>query len=1184
METLFYTPAQKRITALQEWYPSYGICNIAGRLRFEKSYSVSLLEEMVKLLVDELPVLRIRINEQHQPYLSDGRIELKQWPGDSRPDMEQLSEWLKVSLWKEHQPLCEFMYCHAENRTELYVKVHHVLLDSYGIVLSMNRLVQILDCLEQGEPRNSTPDLRFLERMSQAHKPSEKDREWLQRCLSDGFEEVWRQNRSGYGKINSARKRYHLPEELLKKMKQEEGRSHNSLEVMITAATAIYFSKISRTERFVCGRTLANRRKADMDLPAMMANTLPLFLKPEKNKTFLELCGEIKSFFYEMMRHSNLDMEQIRQEAGRSQDPYDVMITYRKQRYIPFLQGIEQQEIYNPYLELPLRIYVDELESEVRFDFQYQTEVYEEKEIDALFLRLMAVLEQGLGDRKIKEISVLSAEDQKLWDRVNQTKLPSSVSLVPEKIISWAQREGGRMAYCYHGTYVTYAQMVKESDRIASFLIDQGIKSGDIVGVCIHAPERIPGVYLGIWRSGAAFLPVNPDENRERLEEIRNMCGFFVDDSVCDSGFPDIKNRNFPVIQPEQPAYCLFTSGSSGKAKAAVLTHKSLAYRLEWMESQYHCKESVLQKASCTFDVSMWEYFLPLSEGGCVYLLSEKEKKNPSVLLTMLRQYGIQTVHFVPSLLSVFLTYAEEYGTRLPELKHVFCSGEALSSELVQRFYRCFPEVSLHNLYGPTECTIDVTYYNCQKEDKRIPIGRPVWGTHLQILNDDRQCMPPGVEGELSVSGVLVGNGYLGQKSEKFRCGTDGERIYDTGDRAMLGFDGQIYYLGRKDSQCKINGMRVDLSQIEAVMLEYPSVLGAAVLCVRKSLVGFYMAEKELPGLEVYLRQSLPYYSVPQKLIFCQDIPLNQNGKMDRKYLEKLLEKPEMALPKTEKERRIWELISEKLGKKISVEENFFLAGVDSLMVMDLVIELEKMGLSYEPEDFYQSLTVRNLAAGSSSGYCWLTRKGSSSLVIAFPYAGGAAEDYLPVVRKLGDHQIDFCVAGKGTKIPDTEWYDRIVLLGYCTGCAEALQAAELLCSRKKKIAGMILCGAIPPSRTAALAGSPWKYLSDRRLGVILDYLHGTPIHADEQLLRKFRMDAEDFYHYFGQKHEKIPADAILFFGDRDALTFPVAHRWKRWNNYLDGELKCRILQKKGHFFLKGGSRQIAAAVLELIK
>lgn len=1184
METLHFTAAQEQIAELHKVYSSKGICNIAGRIRFAGTYGRELLMKAILCLIDEIPAFRLSLNEKGEPILLEPEVELRLWPGSEAPTMEQLSHWVQIPFPGENAPLCGFMYYEAENLTELYIKVHHLLFDSYGVVLCVNRLVDMIETLDRGEDIKVHTDWRFIESMKAAPAVSEKAVEWYRSQCPKELSRSWIQKESRYGRLEARRKRYRILGENFWRLKRAEKEHGSSLEIMFSAAAAVYFSRITGTNFYCYGRSLVNRRKPEMDLPGMMANTLPVFAEIRREEEFWELCKYLKSFFYQMMRYSNLSYHELSRALSFQGALYDLMITFRRQKLIPFVKGVEQNEIYNLQLEIPLRIYIDELEEELRLDFLYQTECYDEREIDALFSRLLTVLNQGIEGRKLGEISIMTPEDIRLWDRIQPGEQEIPKVPIPYQIIRQAAASPDKTAFCFHGRNCSYGQLAALSDAMGAFLIQNGVRPGDLVGICLKDPVLAPPAVLGIWKAGAAFLPVSIKENEERIVRIRQMCAFFLTDEDARRGFRCRAEAIYPEICPEMPAYSMFTSGSTGKAKAAVISHQSLACRIKWMQDTYHCADSVLQKASCTFDVSVWEYFLPLAYGGCVYLTSEEEKRDPGILLEKLKKYRIETVHFVPSLLGVWLKYVQRQGEKLPHLKHVFASGEALSPELVSFFYECLPHAELHNLYGPTECTIDVTYYDCKKEDRKIPIGRPVSWTDVRILNRQKEYLPPGIEGELSVRGLLVGEGYYGQKSDRFREDEPGIRIYDTGDRAMLGFDGQIYYLGRNDGQCKIRGMRVDLEQIESVIREFPGVLRAAVLFFENQIAGFYMAEKPLEGLEGHLKASLPYYSIPQQIIYCKNIPLTANGKTDRSYLTGLLKKPGLAMPENEKEKAVWRAVKEKTGHSISVNDNLFLAGVDSLTVMELVLELEKLGMKFTPEDFYRSLTIRKLVRSGSRGYQWLTKQDGRTLVAAFPYAAGKPDDFSKLAGQLRHKKIDFCVARDVRQIPGIHSYEKIVLLGYCTGTADALKAAEYLIESGRPVCGVILCAAIPPGQKAARWGTPWRFVKDREISRFLNWLHRRPYHMDSASIMQFRRDTNHFFEYFRKSTGSLPLKAELFFGERDILTFPCGYRSKSWEKFFAEGVKCHILKNRGHFFLEECSRLLAASVCAMMK
>ncbi len=1186
MEKLYFTPSQERIVDLHKVYSGKGICNIAGKICLKGVYGEELLSRALQTLVDEIPAFRISINEGEEPCLLDIKVQLERWKGDERPSAEQLSQWLQIPFGVKNVPLCGFCYYELTDNTEIYIKVHHLLFDSYGVVLCINRLANIIDSMKKGKKLKADTDWRYIDNMKYRHLASQKALDWYENQYQQMDSSTWVYKGTCHGKTEAFRKRYCISGALFQMLKLAEKEKKSSLEIMFSASAAIYFSRILGTEDFCFGRSLLNRRKEDMDVPGMMANTLPVFLKIIPRENYWEICRNLKYIFFQMMRYSGLSYAELKEKLDIHQTLYDVMITYRKPRYIPFIDGIEQEEIYNYQMELPLRIYIDELDEEVRLDFQYQTECYTDQEIDAVYERLLVILKQGMEGSIVDHISIMSEEDRSLWKSIQPSAADYPKKLLPDRISMQMKRYPDRIALRYHNQKMPYRELGKRSDAVGAYLIEKGVHSGEIVGICLEDPMKIPCVLLGIWKVGASFLPVSVRENPERIQEIQKLCAFFLTDAEAEESLSGCGRSEYIEPEPDSPAYYMFTSGSTGTAKAAVISHLSLACRIQWMEDAYHCSGSVLQKAACTFDVSVWEYFLPLAYGGCVYLTSESEKRDVGKLLELLETYKIETVHFVPSLLSVWLKYSHNKKKTLPYLKHVFSSGEELSPELAALFYQLFSHAKLHNLYGPTECTIDVTFYDCKKEDVRIPIGRPVSWTRIEILDQKKRCLPPGVEGEISIQGVLVGKGYFGQESERFRMSENGCRTFDTGDRGMLGMDGQIYYLGRKDSQCKIHGMRIDLAQIESIMKKFPGVLRAAVLYQQNQITGFYMAESRQSGLEEYLKKFLPYYSIPQRLIYCRDIPLTSNGKIDRRYLERLMKSRKQDTDSTENTREsiIREIISERVGHSVQSDENIFLAGVDSLMVMELILELEKRGMHFTAEDFYRTPVIRKLAEKVSGGYYWLCRRDTNSLVLAFPYAAGQPEDYRELSEKLQMKQVDFCVVHDAGQIPDIKRYKRIVLFGYCTGTAGAMKAAEMLQKKGMPVKGMVLCAAVPPGRIGIKTGSPWRVAGDPFISRFIDYLHGYSVYMKHASVVQFRRDTDIFFRYFAKRRPPLSLRMELFLGEKDILTFPGVLQCKRWKNYFSSQINYHILRGKGHFFFKECSGLLANTIYAMIK
>ena len=355
------------------------------------------------------------------------------------------------------------------------------------------------------------------------------------------------------------------------------------------------------------------------------------------------------------------------------------------------------------------------------------------------------------------------------------------------------------------------------------------------------------------------------------------------------------------VGTPADLAYVIFTSGSTGRPKGAMNTHRGICNRLLWMQQQYGLgrDDRVLQKTPFSFDVSVWEFFWPLMTGARLVIALPEGHKDSGYLVRLIRERSITTLHFVPSMMRVFL---EEEGVEAcGSLRRVICSGEALPHELQERCFTRLPWVELHNLYGPTEAAVDVTYWACRPGDERwtVPIGRPVWNTEIYVLDGELEPVPLGVPGELYIGGVQVGRGYAGRPdltAERFVpdpfSKTPGARLYRTGDLVRHLPDGAIEYLGRLDYQVKIRGQRIELGEIEATLDRHAGVRQSVVVAQAQAgdqrLVAYVVPQQEAPSseeLKQHLLRTLPQYMVPSIFVFLQALPLTPSGKVDRKQL-----------------------------------------------------------------------------------------------------------------------------------------------------------------------------------------------------------------------------------------------------------------------------------------------------------
>ena len=471
---------------------------------------------------------------------------------------------------------------------------------------------------------------------------------------------------------------------------------------------------------------------------------------------------------------------------------------------------------------------------------------------------------------------------------------------------------------------LNYTQLNERANQVAHRLRNDGVRPGQIVGIMVERSfAMIIGIF-GILKAGAAYLPLSPDDPPHRLgyvltnaqveillvhaaTALKAPAGLMVINLEQPQTYSGPAANPVTVNQPEDLAYVIYTSGSTGKPKGVMIEHRSVVNRLHWMQSAYpiNNRDVLLQKTSFCFDVSVWEIFWWALEGSTLCMLAPRAEKIPLALVETIKKHRVSVIHFVPSMLNVFLEYLDgkpdKASSSLASLHQVFASGEALSPAHVRKFNEIIGQKTggrLTNLYGPTEATVDVTFFDCPPRGDldRVPIGRPIQNIRAYIIKAG-EPVPPGETGELCLAGVGLARGYLNNPEltqERFieHPAMPGERIYRTGDVARWLPDGNIEYLGREDHQVKIRGLRIELGEIENTIQTFPGIADCVVTTKKFSdsivwIVAYLVCKSDvdLPTLKKHLQRHLPDYMVPNHFEKIGQVPMTANGKADRKAL-----------------------------------------------------------------------------------------------------------------------------------------------------------------------------------------------------------------------------------------------------------------------------------------------------------
>jgi amino acid adenylation domain-containing protein len=437
-------------------------------------------------------------------------------------------------------------------------------------------------------------------------------------------------------------------------------------------------------------------------------------------------------------------------------------------------------------------------------------------------------------------------------------------------------------------------------------------------------------------------------------------------------------------VSPDLAAYVIFTSGSTGRPKGAVNSHRGIVNRIFWIQSEFGLTayDRALHKAPFSFDLAVWEILWPLAVGARLVIARPGGDQDPAYLVDTIHREGVTTIHYVPSMLQVFV---EQPGVeRCGSLRKIIAGGEALPPTLADRVFARLPQgLELYNHYGPTETAVAVTQHICRPGEERVPIGRPVANTHAHLLDRQGNPAPVHVAGELHIGGAQLGRGYLRRPdltADRFvpdPFTTPGARLYRTGDLARRLPDGEIEYLGRIDHQVKIRGFRIELGEIEAVLARFPGVREAAVVPwdagVRGRQLAAYIGcdpdHAPTPGeLRSFLKGELPDYMIPAAFVPLATLPQNASGKLDRSALPSPRpgSTPEGRVPpRTPLEEVLCGIMAEVLGlDEVGALENFFDLGGHSLLALQMLsLVRETFGIEIAVAHLFESPTVAGLAA-----------------------------------------------------------------------------------------------------------------------------------------------------------------------------------------------------------------------------
>jgi amino acid adenylation domain-containing protein/non-ribosomal peptide synthase protein (TIGR01720 family) len=998
--------AQQRMYTLSQAHPESTPYNLPMAIEIHGELDLSRLEMALNELIRCHESLRtsfileedgLRQNVHEQAVLS-------LMIGDSQQSAEETIQAFIAPFDLHQAPLFRALWKElGPSRGLLLMDIHHSVCDG----ISTGLLLRQLNAIYNGEWVTTPARIQYKDCSN-----------WLeiQQCTEDGrrAEQYWLklfegelpilqlptdQSGSPYSQTAGDHLILPLTRKLADKVKEAAGRSGTTPYMVMLGAFQLLLSRYSGQEDMIVGTVNNGRSHSEMSsVVGMFVNTLPLRLRQYGTQTGRELLEAVKQQVLAASEHSLYPFEklvgQLEFSRSHAQNPlFDILFSMENLELPDLRLGNAQGIPYpfqDPVSRFKLALIVTEQGKELSLKWEYLTSAFKPETVERMNEHYLQLLEQLVTrlDDSISEFEMITIPEREQLLNIFNTE---SVAF-PEEITAyeWFMCQSGKTpeqtAVICGTERLTYRELNEQSNRLARALISKGLGKDSIAAVMSRPSVHMITAILAILKSGAAYLPIDPDYPAERISYMLHNSGAEI--LLTQSQFPapddyaiemlDIDHLEWcldygaedleSLSGPDDLAYIIYTSGSTGKPKGVMIEHRSLVQLCHWHHRAFALNEQdrTTQFAGFGFDAAVWEIFPSLLCGAELHLVQENLRKDADRLNEYMNLNGI-TVSFLPTPICEPFMSLQNQSLRL-----LLTGGDTLKSFIPQRY-------KLVNNYGPTEHTVVATSFQVEESSGKIPIGKPIDNTSIYIIDKYFRLQPVGVEGEIAIAGTGIARGYLHNEMLTNQKFVDdpfhaGRKMYLTGDRGRWLTDGNIEYKGRVDDQIKVRGYRIELGEIESKLLLNPEIRKAVVISKTghnggNELYGYCIpAHPGVVGESIreQLREQLPEYMVPAQLVLLESFPLTPNGKIDKKQLaQRLTEKaPNMIkLPPTNTmERILVEVWKDVLGETAGTEDHFYSLGGDSIKAIQVASRLHKYGLQLDVKHILQQNTIRRIA------------------------------------------------------------------------------------------------------------------------------------------------------------------------------------------------------------------------------
>lgn len=989
--------AQKRLWILHQVDNGAVAYNMANQTVLQGNYDVAKFEAAIKATIAHHEILRtvFRENENgegRQWILNadevDFTISFEDYSDlDAAAQQEKVAAYIDADATKpfdfENGPLLRAaMLQTAADTYVFYYNMHHIISDGWSMDVLAKNVMLAYEAIVNGN-EVVLPELRIqykdyaswqLQQMEEAAAQNHK-KYWLDQLAGElpvvDFPTM--KKRPAVQTTNGRSMSTYIDSATSQGLKSYAQTQNGSLFVGLLSVFNTLFYRYTGQEDLIVGTPIAGRDHADLENQiGFYVNTIALRNQITAEQSFEDVFANVKENTFEAYKHQTYPFNQLIKDLQLKRDVsrnvvFDVMLTLHNLENSTVNSQIDTEELdrINDNGTIPskfdLEVNFKEIDGCLYFDIIFNTDVYESEMIKNLMQHFKRLLNAILKEptKNINDLTILSQEELKELQGFNATEVTyTEAKTVVELFAAQVAKNPNQTALIYEGERLTFKELDEKSNQVANYITSVNLTNA-LIPICVDRSfEMLIGIW-GILKSGNAYVPVDPSYPQDRIDYILEdtkatqvFCNtaytaFFKNITVVD--LDQFDYATFATTSPnitiseDQLAYCIYTSGTTGKPKGVLNAHSGLTNRLFWMRDDLNItSESVLfHKTPYVFDVSVWELTMPFIVGCPLVIARPEGHLDPEYLQDTIARESITFMHFVPSMLNVFIDVVS--AEKLQSLAHIVCSGEALSSTITEKTKQLLPTTEIVNLYGPTEAAIDVTSMNLTRIDttkEGVSIGKPVANTKIYVVNTNLQLQPVGVVGELLIGGIQVARGYVNKPeltAEKFIKNpfqTEGN-VYRTGDLVRWLPNGTLDFLGRKDHQVKINGYRIELGEVTNAIEQLDTVKQAVVLVDEtrgnKRLFGYIVSETTLEKetIKKQLKDRLPEYMIPTDFMQLDSIPLTINGKVNRKALPTPVvteTETNYVAPRNVKEEIMTAIWQEVLGvESVGVYDNFFL-------------------------------------------------------------------------------------------------------------------------------------------------------------------------------------------------------------------------------------------------------------------